>query len=107
MSEAWNAVKSGGSEAEVCATMWLMSYSHVSINPPPSMDVLTLRAEIKTWERAFRASNSRDPSVQDIKENPEIGWFYLTSARVKHLAELLYRGQIPSVQKTVQISRSK
>ncbi|KAH9944180.1 uncharacterized protein BXZ73DRAFT_96673 [Epithele typhae] len=40
------------------------------------MDLTTLRAEIKTWERAFRAENGRDPSVQEIKAQPAIAAKY-------------------------------
>ena len=32
-----------------------------------------VRAEVKTWERNFKAKNGRDPSVQDVKDQPEIG----------------------------------
>ncbi|KAG0704375.1 hypothetical protein DFH29DRAFT_380764 [Suillus ampliporus] len=35
-------------------------------------DVASLRAEIKTWEREFKLKFSRDPSVQDIKEQPAV-----------------------------------
>lgn len=37
------------------------------------MEATTLRSEIKAWERAFRSDHGRDPTVQDIKENPAIG----------------------------------
>lgn len=33
----------------------------------------SVRAEIKSWERQFKAENGREPSVQDIKDNPSIG----------------------------------
>lgn len=36
-------------------------------------DALSLRTEIKSWERAFKTKNQRAPTVQDIKDNPEIG----------------------------------
>lgn len=36
-------------------------------------DAQTLRTEIKSWERAFKAKHDRTPTVQDIKDNPEIG----------------------------------
>lgn len=35
-------------------------------------DVVSLRAEIKAWERDFKSKFSRDPSVQDIKDQPAI-----------------------------------
>jgi hypothetical protein len=37
------------------------------------MDVAALRAEIKAWERDFKADNGRDPAIQDIKDRPDIG----------------------------------
>ncbi|KAI0801032.1 DNA replication and checkpoint protein-domain-containing protein [Fomes fomentarius] len=40
------------------------------------MDVPTLRAEIKTWEREFRATHGRDPTIQEIKEQPAIAAKY-------------------------------
>lgn len=35
-------------------------------------DVVSLRAEIKAWERDFKSKFSRDPSVQDIKDQPAV-----------------------------------
>ncbi|KAJ7193360.1 hypothetical protein GGX14DRAFT_589280 [Mycena pura] len=40
------------------------------------MDVAALRTEIKTWERSFRAAHGRDPSVQDIKDQPGLAERY-------------------------------
>ncbi|KAI0803305.1 DNA replication and checkpoint protein-domain-containing protein [Irpex lacteus] len=40
------------------------------------MDVSELRAEIKTWEREFRSSHGRDPSIQEIKDRPDIAEKY-------------------------------
>lgn len=37
------------------------------------MDVAALRAEIKTWERDFKANNGRDPTIQDIKDRQDVG----------------------------------
>jgi len=37
------------------------------------MDVTALRAEIKAWERDFKADYGRDPTIQDIKDRPDIG----------------------------------
>lgn len=37
------------------------------------MEIAKVRAEIKSWERAFRAENIRDPTVDDIKANHQIG----------------------------------
>ncbi|KAK7064014.1 DNA replication regulator sld2 [Favolaschia claudopus] len=40
------------------------------------MDVSTLKAEIKAWERSFRANHGREPSVQDIKKQPDLAEKY-------------------------------
>ncbi|KAG6854219.1 hypothetical protein C0991_009237 [Blastosporella zonata] len=39
-------------------------------------DVSTVKAEIKAWERSFKASNGRDPNVNDIKDIPDIAAKY-------------------------------
>jgi len=36
-------------------------------------DLATVRAEIKSWERSFKETNGRPPSVDDIKQNDAIG----------------------------------
>ncbi|RDX51114.1 hypothetical protein OH76DRAFT_1471161, partial [Lentinus brumalis] len=40
------------------------------------MDLAALRAEIKTWERDFHASYGREPSIQEIKDQPAIAAKY-------------------------------
>ncbi|OSC99433.1 hypothetical protein PYCCODRAFT_1415684 [Trametes coccinea BRFM310] len=40
------------------------------------MDAATLKAEIKAWERNFRADHGRDPSIQEIKDQPAIAAKY-------------------------------
>ncbi|GJE99662.1 hypothetical protein PsYK624_159330 [Phanerochaete sordida] len=40
------------------------------------MDVSTLRADIKAWERLFRQQHARDPSIQEIKALPDIAEKY-------------------------------
>ncbi|CCM04206.1 uncharacterized protein FIBRA_06372 [Fibroporia radiculosa] len=40
------------------------------------MDVASLRAEIKAWEREFRGMHSRNPSIQEIKDQPAIAAKY-------------------------------
>lgn len=37
------------------------------------MDPVALRTEIKAWERDFKTDNGRDPTIQDIKERPDLG----------------------------------
>ncbi|KAF9244525.1 hypothetical protein BU15DRAFT_85905 [Melanogaster broomeanus] len=39
-------------------------------------DLATVRAEVKTWERDFRSRYDRDPSVQDIRDQPLIAEKY-------------------------------
>ncbi|KAJ7446401.1 hypothetical protein B0H11DRAFT_1745867 [Mycena galericulata] len=39
-------------------------------------EVSTLRTEIKGWERSFKATHGRDPSVQDIKKQPGLAEKY-------------------------------
>lgn len=33
-------------------------------------EIAIIRAEIKQWERTFKDENGRNPTVQDIKEDP-------------------------------------
>ncbi|KAJ7751233.1 hypothetical protein DFH07DRAFT_961019 [Mycena maculata] len=40
------------------------------------MDVSALRTEIKGWERSFRATHGRTPTIQDIKEQPGLAEKY-------------------------------
>ncbi|KAF9650325.1 hypothetical protein BDM02DRAFT_1459970 [Thelephora ganbajun] len=40
------------------------------------MDVAALRSEIKAWERDFKADNGRDPTIQDIKDQPDVAEKY-------------------------------
>ncbi|KAI0931817.1 hypothetical protein AcW1_000885 [Taiwanofungus camphoratus] len=40
------------------------------------MDISSLRADIKAWERNFRAKHARDPSIQEIKDQPAIAAKY-------------------------------
>ncbi|KAG6832518.1 hypothetical protein H0H92_000147 [Tricholoma furcatifolium] len=40
------------------------------------MDVSTVKAEVKAWERSFKAENGRDPTIQDIKDIPHIAAKY-------------------------------
>ena len=37
------------------------------------MDAVALRTEIKAWERDFKVDNGRDPTIQDIKDRPDLG----------------------------------
>jgi hypothetical protein len=36
-------------------------------------DILSLRSQIKSWERDFKTVHARDPTIQDIKLQPQIG----------------------------------
>ena len=44
-----------------------------ALSPLLQMDLAALRAEIKAWERDFRSKHGRDPSIQEIKDQPAIG----------------------------------
>ena len=37
------------------------------------MSVTDIRSEIKAWERAFKSKYFKDPTIQDIKDRPDIG----------------------------------
>ncbi|KAJ7109965.1 hypothetical protein C8R44DRAFT_883981 [Mycena epipterygia] len=39
-------------------------------------EISALRTELKSWERSFRATHGRDPSIQDIKEQPNLAEKY-------------------------------
>lgn len=43
--------------------------------------MLAVRAEIKLWEKAFRAANGRDPTADDIRAQPSIGMSSLSFPR--------------------------
>ncbi|KAH7930526.1 hypothetical protein BV22DRAFT_1000481 [Leucogyrophana mollusca] len=52
-------------------------------------DIAAVRAEIKAWERDFRNNHHRDPSVQDIRDQPAIAEKYklykkLSKATAEH-----------------------
>jgi len=38
-----------------------------------SSELASVRAEIKTWERGFRNTNGRNPTIDDIKQQPTVG----------------------------------
>ncbi|KZT75080.1 hypothetical protein DAEQUDRAFT_20631 [Daedalea quercina L-15889] len=40
------------------------------------MDVAALRAELKAWEREFRTRHSRNPTIEEIKDQPAIAAKY-------------------------------
>jgi hypothetical protein len=68
-------------------------------------DLSTVRTEIKTWERTFKSINQRDPSIQDIREQPAIGTTFLSS--LLHLSDgLQFRGEIQAVQEAIKSSSS-
>jgi hypothetical protein len=47
-------------------------------------EITALRTEIKAWERSFKVTNGRGPSVQDIRDQPQIGTLCMHSHR--HMA---------------------
>ena len=44
-----------------------------ALSPLLQMDVAALRAEIKAWERDFKALHGRQPSIDEIRQQPRIG----------------------------------
>ncbi|EAU92725.1 hypothetical protein CC1G_01770 [Coprinopsis cinerea okayama7 len=50
-------------------------------------DLASLRAEIKQWERQFRAKEGRDPDVNEIKKRPEIAQKYKQYKRLQKAAK--------------------
>lgn len=38
-----------------------------------SSDVAAIRAEIKAWERSFKETNGKEPTIDDIKKQPAVG----------------------------------
>lgn len=36
-------------------------------------DLATIKADLKAWERTFKAKNGREPKKDDIKLDPDIG----------------------------------
>ncbi|OCH94726.1 hypothetical protein OBBRIDRAFT_823287 [Obba rivulosa] len=55
------------------------------------MDASAVRAEIKAWERDFRAKHGRDPSIQEIRDQPTIAAKYKLYKSLKSSA-------VPSTQ---------
>ena len=39
-------------------------------------DLGAIRAEIKNWERSFKQTRNRPPTVDDIKQDSDIGEFF-------------------------------
>lgn len=51
-----------------------LEQSESSVSSPHSAEMASaLKQELKVWEAAFRAEHGRDPTKQDIKQEPEIG----------------------------------
>jgi hypothetical protein len=38
-----------------------------------SSDIANVRADIKAWERKFKETNGREPTIDDIKKQPAVG----------------------------------
>ncbi|KAG1749802.1 uncharacterized protein EDB91DRAFT_1244414 [Suillus paluster] len=50
-------------------------------------DISSIRAEIKTWERDFKSKFSRDPSIQDIRDQPAVADKYKLYKKLLKAAE--------------------
>lgn len=53
---------------------------------PAALNISELRADIKNWERAFKAKNARDPTIDDIKLQPHIADKYKLYKKLSKLA---------------------
>ncbi|KAJ6503281.1 hypothetical protein C8R47DRAFT_1210549 [Mycena vitilis] len=71
------------------------------------MDVSTLRTEIKTWERNFRAEHGREPSRQDIKEKPGLAEKYKEYKKLTKAAEALRPAKPPNPPSTPPKTQSR
>jgi hypothetical protein len=72
-------------------------------------DIAAVRAELKTWERTFKAQNGREPSVHDIKAHPTIGPLSFLMARLpprSHRSGAIHSGEVQTIQAPLQIRRS-
>ncbi|KAJ7675363.1 hypothetical protein B0H17DRAFT_1081136 [Mycena rosella] len=58
-------------------------------------EVSTLRTEIKSWERNFRATHGKDASIQDIKEEPGL---------VQTVQEIVQRGRGGAAEEALKSS---
>lgn len=54
-----------------------------------AMDASTVRSEIKTWERNFKAQQGREASVDDIKADQGIGAWFSTICRFLRVMTLV------------------
>ncbi|KAG6821372.1 hypothetical protein H0H93_014169 [Arthromyces matolae] len=63
------------------------------------MNVSTVKAEVKAWERSFKADNGREPNVQDIKDFPEIAAKYKLYKKLAKTTPICSAGS-SSLQKT-------
>lgn len=69
------------------------------------MDLTSVRAEIKAWEHEFRSTHARDPTVQEIKDRPEIG-ITLYPPFISEPYTIRDRsGQVQALQVSIQGSR--
>ncbi|EMD41949.1 hypothetical protein CERSUDRAFT_110503 [Gelatoporia subvermispora B] len=71
------------------------------------MDVSSLRVEIKAWERDFRAEHGRDPSIQEIKDQPAIAAKYKQYKSLKSAAALPKQPLPPSPSRSSLLPKSR
>ena len=97
-----------------------LSLSPISLQPSPmeqQQNLVAIRAELKAWEKSFKARQGREPSKTDIKANPDIGQSLLISQEMGSRGRLLrllrlklvdsreHSSQVPGVQQ-VQVRQS-
>lgn len=73
---------------------------------PPStratMDLATLRADIKTWERDFKAHHGRQPTIEEIKQLPAMGTYRISSF-TDLLSYPITSRKVQALQETLQV----
>lgn len=42
----------------------------LQLTQPAGMDLATVKAKVKSWERAFRAEHAREPTKEDVMRDP-------------------------------------
>ena len=68
----------------LCLPLYLhrVQNTSVGLNRVEMDNVASLRAQIKAWERDFKSKFARDPTVQDIRDQPAIGVSHRVHCRV-------------------------
>lgn len=99
----WNPVDNlGGSGLPTCmdTTYIHSSYRRTKLATPPCIllgmppSLAAVKAEIKTWERAFRAKHDRNPTREDIKARRDIGMHIPLIGSERDSSPFTHSGQV-------------